>query len=177
MLTEKPAATVGRAPSPNSISDPRPSTSSNRSFRRTEQDFEQALLNPGQTLFLSASPGLEEGAPATPPRAGVDREAPAPIEKRSYEDDLKAQSFKTPTKARPGEMRSPAVIPPTPPSQYGEKRMSQGTMRSEGSNGSTMSTGRGSVGSANRHTTSLGIDGEHPRQGKGADGSRDESWR
>lgn len=212
---------------PNASSgQPRPSTSSNRSFTKTEADFEAALLNPGATKFLSGSPVLGDdtggfGDPLeTPPRPrqstsgsrrirdGGDRDAPVPVDKRSFEDDMRdgidkegSQSFKmnggrkisnggvqadglvrresgSEAPSTPKGIRSPSVIPPTPssngsaitniivntPTKNGfgserkvDKRISQSTVRTIDSGGSSMSPSRLSVGSAKK--ASVGIDG------------------
>lgn len=103
-----------RAPSPNL---PRPSTSSNRSFRRTGADFEAALLDPTATMFLSGSPVLDqEGFQSSPPRK-VDHDAPQPVEKRSFEEDLMVAAV-TPAK-------KVGVIPPTPSTFASDKRSSR----------------------------------------------------
>ena len=87
------------------VIDSRPSISSNRSQRR-EVDFEAALLNPSQTLFISSSPNLEDD---TPIFAQSTPGAPDPIEKRSFEQDFNGIGA-TPVKS----VGLPAVIPPTP---------------------------------------------------------------
>ncbi|WRT65157.1 uncharacterized protein IL334_002100 [Kwoniella shivajii] len=96
-----------RAPSPNLIH--RPSTSSNRS-KRSEADFEAALLDPKSTIFLSAGPSNsyneEDASTATSkltlgPSISMkdkgkgqyfdhetDSDTPLPNEKRSFEEDL-----------------------------------------------------------------------------------------
>ena len=71
----------------------RPSSSSSRqSMKRNQMDFEAALLNPNSTIFLSGSPNIGEDEPGSSPPRDVDQEAPQTVEKRSYEDDLKALS-------------------------------------------------------------------------------------
>ena len=87
------------------VIDSRPSISSNRSQRR-EVDFEAALLNPTQTLFISSSPNLDDD---TPIFAQSTPGAPDPIEKRSFEQDFNGVGA-TPVKS----VGLPAVIPPTP---------------------------------------------------------------
>jgi hypothetical protein len=87
------------------VIDSRPSISSNRSQRR-EVDFEAALLNPTQTLFISSSPNLDDD---TPIFAQSTPGAPDPIEKRSFEQDFNGIGA-TPVKS----VGLPAVIPPTP---------------------------------------------------------------
>jgi hypothetical protein len=87
------------------VIDSRPSISSNRSQRR-EVDFENALLNPTQTLFISSSPNLDDD---TPIFAQTTPGAPDPIEKRSFEQDFNGIGA-TPVKS----VGLPAVIPPTP---------------------------------------------------------------
>jgi hypothetical protein len=87
------------------VIDSRPSISSNRSQRR-EVDFEAALLNPTQTLFISSSPNLDDDSPIfTHPEP----DAPDPINKRSFEQDFNGGGA-TPVKI----VGLPAVIPPTP---------------------------------------------------------------
>ncbi|OCF37757.1 hypothetical protein I316_00884 [Kwoniella heveanensis BCC8398] len=64
MIPPPTRASIPRAPSPNlgvglgsaAAGPSRPSTSSNRSLRRTEADFEAALLDPKSTVFISAGP-------------------------------------------------------------------------------------------------------------------------
>ena len=87
------------------VIDSRPSISSNRSQRR-EVDFEAALLNPTQTLFISSSPNLDDD---TPVFSQAEPDAPDPIEKRSFEQDFNGGEA-TPVKS----VGLPAVIPPTP---------------------------------------------------------------
>lgn len=85
------------------MSEPRPSTSSNRS---READFEAALLT-NRTVFLSTSnPTIEEGQAQS---VQHDSDAPEPVSKRSFEQDYD-DAARTPVKA----VGSPAVIPPTP---------------------------------------------------------------
>lgn len=109
-----------RAPSPNLA---RPSTSSNRSVRRTGADFEAALLKPTDTIFLSGSPSLgQELSTATPIRV-VDHDAPQPIEKRSFEEDL--------TRLTVTPVKKFGVIPPTPSPILSERRTSAVTTGSE----------------------------------------------
>lgn len=129
-----------RAPSPN---PPRPSTSSNRSLRRTEADFEAVLLNPTATIFLSASNGRDDDPVQASPPQKIDRDAPDPVEKRSFEDDLRRE--RTPAK-RVG------LIPPTP-STAGEGSRSLGAP-----GGSADSTPVRMV-SSRKTGQSLGIDG------------------
>lgn len=119
------SAPIGRVPSPV----PRPSYSSGRS-RLSPDDFENALLNPNHTVFLSGSPGLE--VVATPPRSrtpGRD-DAPHSIEKRSFEEDMRIPD--TPEKrVTPGV----GIVPPTPSSvatSQHSRRPSQATMGSDG---------------------------------------------
>lgn len=84
---------------------PRPSTSSSHSLRRTPADFEAALRNPQETLYLSAGPppvgeDLESEAASTATghhyssgtsaAAMDDPDASVPADKRSFEDDLRA---------------------------------------------------------------------------------------
>ena len=88
------------------VLDSRPSISSNRSQQRREVDFEAALLNPTQTLFISSSPNLDDD---TPIFAQSTPGAPDPIEKRSFEQDFNGIGA-TPVKS----VGLPAVIPPTP---------------------------------------------------------------
>ena len=66
---------------------PRPSISSGRS-KKSGADFEAALLNPEKTVFLSVGPDLEgEGQVEVSPK--IDTDAPVPVEKRSFEEDLR----------------------------------------------------------------------------------------
>jgi hypothetical protein len=86
-----------RAPSPI----PRPSVSSGRS-RLSKDDFENALLNPNQTVFLSGSPNLAEAIETPPrPRAVDLNDGPSGREKRSFEDDMRDLGLGTTTKQRP----------------------------------------------------------------------------
>lgn len=99
--SSSPASTSSRAGNAGAANSgaglPRPSISSVRSgqsLRKSEADFEAALLNPN-TTFLSAGPGLAEEGSASGTggiRDGSSHDAPIPIEKRSYEDDLRAIS-------------------------------------------------------------------------------------
>lgn len=97
------------------IIDSRPSISSNRSQRK-EVDFEAALLNPSQTLFISSSPNLDDDQPVFPSR---EADAPDPAQKRSFEEDYNHPDL-TPVRGAD----SPAVIPPTPstPGASGSRR-------------------------------------------------------
>jgi len=126
-------------PSPN---PPRASISSNRSFRRTEADFEAALLNPAATIFLSAAPTLgEQLGPASPPRN--DHDAPQPVEKRSFEEDMVPAVT---------AVKNVGVIPPTPSTMRSDRRLSTTTK------GSVKSTPNGMSGSR-KMGQSFGIDG------------------
>lgn len=164
------------------ISDvPRPSISSNRSMKRSEADFEAALLNPTKTIFLKGSPVLDEDEGfGSPRRLGVisgDVDAPVPVEKRSYEDDLRqlgrssldrgaGSSGTMVSNNIKGGQASFDVIPPTPsPKKTLVNRTSHRTMESQDSGTSTMSPSRMSQISASSSSKriasqSLGIDGE-----------------
>lgn len=162
---------------------PRPSTSSSRSLRRTHADFEAALRNPQETLYLSAGPppigeDLESEAASTATghhhssststAAIDDPDTPLPVEKRSFEDDLRALD-----RAREreegriglgvGHVREgsvvkkppipvPGVIPPTP---KGHARKASCVTTT-----STTSTGTGDTPTrARRQVKSVGLDG------------------
>lgn len=153
MLASQPIAISNqRAPSPKQ----RPSFSSGRS-RLSKDDFENALLNPNQTVFLSGSPGVAETE--TPPRmrvAGVDSmHSRAESEKRSFEDDMR--NVGTNNEATPERIRYPSapgvgIVPPTPSTAAASvhsRRLSQATMESDGT--PTRSRIKG---------PSVGIDGE-----------------
>jgi len=88
---------------PPSTDIPRLSITSNRSNRRSGIDFESAL-NANDTIYISTSTPIGE-EPATP---HMDNDAPEPIEKRSFEDDMKRMT--------PVKMSTPVVVPPTPSS-------------------------------------------------------------
>ncbi|KAK8846626.1 hypothetical protein IAR55_005713 [Kwoniella newhampshirensis] len=215
------------SPSPSVSAAPRLSTSSNRSVgggsRKTEADFEAALLHPESTIFLSATAGIlpsetigEEVesnissdaasalsvATATTTQGGIVKEhklgpspvigmkkldprgdahgdgdgeedAPIPIEKRSFEEDLKEISRTKRNDGRIGlgiasgstaaggsplkGMPVPGVIPPTPSTSGHTRRGSQMTT------GSVTSSGTGAWDSptgSRRASKSLGIDAE-----------------
>ncbi|WWD21934.1 hypothetical protein CI109_106422 [Kwoniella shandongensis] len=228
--TSRSNSNTNLSPSPSSLSataGARHSTSSNRSLRKTEADFEAALLHPESTIFISAGPPGdtigEEGdsdldavsaisvstittAPTVGPGAGGvvknslqpspeismkplemlrggDEDAPLPIEKRSFEEDLRdvggSKTWKddrriglgigesnshagggvgrlldSPVKGMP----VPGVIPPTPSTSGHARRSSQMTM------GSITSAGTGaawdSPTGSRRASKSLGIDAE-----------------
>jgi hypothetical protein len=130
------AISTQRAPSPH-----RPSFSSSRS-RLSKDDFENALLNPNQTVFLSGSPGVGENE--TPPRIRGSIDTPAG--KRSFEEDMRD----TPQRSHPAV----GIVPPTPStidshSQSHGRRPSQATMESDGT--PTKARAKG---------PSVGLDGE-----------------
>lgn len=142
MLAAQPIPISGqRAPSPI----PRPSFSSGRS-RLSKDDFENALLNPHQTIFLSGSPGLGETSETPPrPRAADAGDAPPLPEKRSFEDDMRESALgNANNKATPERSRFPSapgvgVVPPTPDTLGAtsirsghSRRQSQVTMGSDG---------------------------------------------
>ncbi|ORY21480.1 hypothetical protein BCR39DRAFT_562651, partial [Naematelia encephala] len=105
-----------RASSPQ----PRASTSSSRSALRTGADFEAALLDPGSTIFLSGSPRLGEPEIRLVEIPVHTPDAPLPVEKRSFESDLRGLAISTPVKG----LASPGVIPPTPSPSSGQKKLS-----------------------------------------------------
>ncbi|WVQ83934.1 hypothetical protein IAT38_006078 [Cryptococcus sp. DSM 104549] len=199
---------IPRSTSPNP--PPRASISSNRSALKSEADFEAALLNPQQTLYLSAgptaigeepdsesiaasTPGLEpplgilppgeaqggrekanastSPVPAQTPGEGrtveMDPEAPLPVDKRSFDEDMRRAGKpdmrvglgvgpvgpRSPVKP----MQSPGVIPPTPTTAYGHARRG-----SEMTTASTTSTGTADTPTraARRVSKSLGIEAE-----------------
>ncbi|WVF70182.1 hypothetical protein IAT40_004970 [Kwoniella sp. CBS 6097] len=194
MIPPPTRSSLPRAPSPNlGVGPSRPSTSSNRSLRRTEADFEAALLDPKSTVFISAGPSTsfdrEEvdsdrmeklGPPATlsssssfgltdqgyQPRrrtteVEMDPDAPLPVDKRSFEEDLLELGRNKDGRAGLGigigsPLRGPqipGVIPPTPSTQGHARR------------GSTMTTGSVTSGTSDtpsrrRASKSLGIDAE-----------------
>nr|XP_018265878.1 uncharacterized protein I303_02254 [Kwoniella dejecticola CBS 10117]OBR88036.1 hypothetical protein I303_02254 [Kwoniella dejecticola CBS 10117] len=200
--TRSPNPISARAPSPNLPH--RPSTSSNRSLRRSEADFEAALLDTKSTIFLSASPGTSSIAedeepksagsglglgPApsilrkkSKPKAESDPNAPLPIEKTSFEEDLNNLKIggqkglgilmETPTKSTQDKNGNPdtntngsiGIIPPTP-STVGTKsgrhnrRSSQMTTDSGYQSSNYSDTTNGTPGKR-RPSKSLGIDAE-----------------
>lgn len=111
-----------RAPSPN---PPRPSISSNRSARRTGADFEAALLDPKAIIFLSDTPTLGEKIGSGSPPRKVDHDAPQPVEKRSFEEDMNELTV-TPVKQVGTPMNQVGVIPPTPATMALERKVSGG---------------------------------------------------
>ena len=159
-----------RTPSPHGHHDPnsdipRLSVSSSRSMKRSPADFEAALLDPQSTLFLKASPTLnQETMRSVMPDMNGDPDAPIPVEKRSYEDDLR-DFGKTPEKTLDMISEgSVGVIPPTPSPRKGitkaiDRRISHATIASQDSEASTTSPSRMSVSSSKRGL-SLGIDGK-----------------
>ncbi|EAL21419.1 hypothetical protein CNBD1140 [Cryptococcus deneoformans B-3501A] len=164
---------------------PRPSTSSSRSLRRTPADFEAALRNPQETLYLSAGPppigeDLESEAASTATghhhssgtstAAMDDPDAPLSVDKRSFEDDLRALSR---TREREegriglgvGHVSEGSVVkrPPipvpgvTPPTPKGHARKASCVTTT-----STTSTGTGDTPTraARRPVKSIGLDAE-----------------
>ncbi|WVQ97714.1 hypothetical protein IAU59_004828 [Kwoniella sp. CBS 9459] len=193
MIPPPTRSSLPRAPSPNlGVGPSRPSTSSNRSIRRTEADFEAALLDPKSTVFISAGPStglggygqeadsdrIEKlGPPANlsfsskgaqgyrhTSEVEMDPEAPLPIDKRSFEEDLFAlgrnredgraglgigMGLSSPVRG----MQIPGVIPPTPSTQGHARRGSQMTTGS-------VTSGTSDTPSRRRASKSLGIDAE-----------------
>nr|XP_019008884.1 uncharacterized protein I206_06570 [Kwoniella pini CBS 10737]OCF47665.1 hypothetical protein I206_06570 [Kwoniella pini CBS 10737] len=173
-----------RAPSPNLPN--RPSTSSNRSFKRSEADFEAALLDPKSTIFLSASPNnspiiendeVKSKNLKSSPFLGiaVDSNAPLPIEKHSFEEDLnnlkyddesgkKGLGILMESPLTPDKNGSIGIIPPTP-STIGNKngrhnrRSSQMTTDSGYQSSNYSDTTNGTPG-RRKVSQSLGIDAE-----------------
>jgi hypothetical protein len=157
----QPPIPRGPSPNPSSSSLPRPSFSSNRSSRCTPADFEAALLDPHSTVFLSGSPNLGEEDPDDSLTSRVDHDAPHPIEKKSYEEELNgliSGGVHTPVKGGSGV--GLGVIPPTPSTKSPVpsllRRESQATTMSTESEGSItrkISNGTRTMG------PSLGLDG------------------
>lgn len=170
---------------------PRPSISSGRS-KKSEADFEAALLNPNQTIFLSAGPHVEHEEGVSP---SLDGDAPVPVEKRSYDDDLKSIGRKSQngaagegdTKERGRRKdhweRTPelegqevfGVIPPTPtapgalpistPKKSGEQSAAARKRRvSQGTTYDSPSKLSTISTSSPRKGSSVGIDGMLPRR-------------
>lgn len=127
-----------------SLSEPRPSISSTRS---READFEAALLNPAQTKYISSSPIIDEAEPTFPSR---DADAPDPIGKRSFDEDLE-QNLRTPVK----NVASPSVIPPTP--------STAGTERSRTSTSTSGDSGSGRRASRIKPMQAIDMHREHRR--------------
>ncbi|WVQ76687.1 hypothetical protein IAR50_006361 [Cryptococcus sp. DSM 104548] len=167
------------SPNPNH----RLSTSSNRSLRKSEADFEAALRDTGATLFLSAGPAAIGEEPETESASGASEATPGidavsmmdspiyrsePEQERSYEDDFKELGRKTQDErvglgvgslgiGSPvrGTIPTPGVIPPTPTGGH----MRTGSMMTTSS---AASTGTGDTQSrhARKVSKSLGIDAE-----------------
>ncbi|WVQ68851.1 uncharacterized protein L199_007060 [Kwoniella botswanensis] len=164
-----PNLAPNRAPSPNLPH--RPSTSSNRSLKRSEADFEAALLDPKSTLFLSA--GSPIGEDDNDPNANTklkkynDPNAPLPVEKTSFEDDLNnlknrglgilMESPSSPTKRN----SNIGVIPPTPSTIGTERRHNRRASQMTNDSG-YQSSGYSdtTTPSRRRASKSLGIDAE-----------------
>lgn len=152
-------------------------------MKRSEADFEAALLNPTSTIFLKASPILEQESSIDSPRrvnlSLGDVDAPIPVEKRSYEDDLRQMERLSEDRGvdgspsagvKNGQMNGGAsfdVIPPTPSPKkvLAARGAGHRAMPSQDSGTSTMSPSRMSQISASSSIKkpggqSLGIDGE-----------------
>ena len=147
--------------------------------KKSGADFEAALLNPTRTIFLSAGPDLEEDGIS--PR--IEGDSPIPVEKRSYEDDLKLAGRTTPDRVtkEPGDDRTTpkveegvfGVIPPTPTpggstfstprrGDLRDRRISQGTMRSQDTSYGSPSR-LSTISASSSQKGSVGLDGESNR--------------
>nr|XP_019047599.1 hypothetical protein I302_04215 [Kwoniella bestiolae CBS 10118]OCF26529.1 hypothetical protein I302_04215 [Kwoniella bestiolae CBS 10118] len=164
------SSTIPRAPSPNLPH--RPSTSSNRSLKRSEADFEAALLDPKSTLFLSAGSPIAEDDDRPLNTIKTDPNAPLPIEKTSFEDDLNNLKYQKEGTARGLGilMESPSsptkrtnnigVIPPTPSTIGNTSRHHRRSSQMTNDSGYQSSGYSESTPSRRRASKSLGIDAE-----------------
>ncbi|ODN96516.1 hypothetical protein L198_04231 [Cryptococcus wingfieldii CBS 7118] len=166
------------SPNPNH----RLSTSSNRSLKKSEADFEAALRDTGATLFLSAGPAAIGEEPETESASGASEATPgldadtmdSPVysteagKQRSYEDDFKELGRKSQDErvglgvgsvgmGSPvrGTFTTPGVIPPTPTRGH----MRAGSVMTTSSAAST-GTGHTPGRHARKVSKSLGIDAE-----------------